>query len=73
MSFIESHLSNKPKQCIQKVQTIRFSRLCHYTSCNYRQNIQSVELSVLVQPSSVLDCNRYNEFYLFIYLLMSSF
>ena len=25
MSFIESHLSNTPKQCIQKVQTMKFS------------------------------------------------
>ena len=32
MSSIELHLSNKPKQCIQKVQTLKFSRLCHYTS-----------------------------------------
>ena len=32
MSLIESHLFNKPKQCIQKVQTLKCSRLCHYTS-----------------------------------------
>ena len=36
MSFFESQLSNKPKQCILKIQKLKCSKLCHYTSCNYR-------------------------------------